>query len=257
MSASVALVAVLMSWPNRSNDTARTASHMAQLSRFNPTVVGDRDVVRESALASGQRNHKSLADRQRVNWSVDTTTQGRVPRCSLATVGSSVTAQTLSVLGSHRLYSGHSLAAAASVAAPSMTRPQFGCRPQPMTLDYHSLCPPRPHMPALAPVTAMAEDAIVDRRGRAGRDARLLPDPAATRGDGAAHDPCPRSWTRSARSVTCGTGCRRTTAQRGPTCSPLRSTGPTWRRARCPGSATRRRSGCSPGNRFATKDITS
>ena len=116
-----------------------------------------------------------------------------------------------------------------------------------MTLDYHSLCPPRPHMPALAPVTAMAEDAIVDRRGRAGRDARLLPDPAATRGDGAAHDPCPRSWPRSARSVTCGTGCRRTTAPRGPTCSPRRSTGPTWRRARCPGSATRRRSGCSPG----------
>ena len=76
-----------------------------------------------------------------------------------------------------------------------------------MTLDHHSLCPPRPHMPALAPVTAMAEDAIVGRRGRAGRDARLLPDPAATRGDGAALDPCPRSWPRSAHSATCGTGC--------------------------------------------------
>ena len=30
-------------------------------------------------------------------------------------------------------------------------------------------------------------------------------------------------------------------------CSPRRSPGPTWRRARCPGSAARRRSGGSPG----------
>ncbi len=116
-----------------------------------------------------------------------------------------------------------------------------------MTLDYHSLCPPRPHMPALAPVTAMAEDAIVDRRGRAGRDARLLPDPAATRGDGAAHDPCRRSWTRSARSAISVTSCRRTTPRRGPSSSRHRSTGPTWRAGPSPDSSTRRCSGCSRG----------
>lgn len=56
-------------------------------------VVGNRDVVRESAFAAGQWDDDGLRIGRELNRPAETTMHGRVPRCSLATVGSRATDQ--------------------------------------------------------------------------------------------------------------------------------------------------------------------
>jgi len=59
-----------------------------------PTIVDDRNVVREPALTGVNGTTMACRIGKALNRSMDTTTQGRVSRCSLATVGSRFTDQT-------------------------------------------------------------------------------------------------------------------------------------------------------------------
>ena len=73
---------------------SRTASHMAQLDRSNPpsSVTAMWWGNPRSRVVKGTTMACRIGSV--LNRSVDTTTHGRVARCSLATVGSSMTDQT-------------------------------------------------------------------------------------------------------------------------------------------------------------------
>ena len=89
----VSSVAVLISRSNRRVDTARTASHMAQLARLSPpsSTTGTWCGNPRSRVVKGTTMACRIGSA--LKRSPETTRHGRKPRCSLATVGSSVANQ--------------------------------------------------------------------------------------------------------------------------------------------------------------------
>ena len=85
----VSSVAVLISRSNRRVDTARTASHMAQLARLSPpsSTTGTWCGNPRSRVVKGTTMACRIGSV--LKRSPETTRHGRKPRCSLATVGSS------------------------------------------------------------------------------------------------------------------------------------------------------------------------